>query len=156
MKVLAVVAAALALAAPAAASEQHPTLSELENEVMCPVCYPETLAQSSSPAARQVERFIRDRIAAGDTRSEIKRKLVADYGPQILASPPRHGFDLLAWALPIAGILGGAAVIGVLAWGWSRTRVEPAEPPPPYALNGRPLEPDLERRLDEELARFDG
>ena len=81
MRLLAVLAAALFLATPALASEQHPTLADLEDEVLCPVCYPETLAQSSSPAAQQVKRFISRRIAAGDTKSEIKRKLVADYGP---------------------------------------------------------------------------
>jgi cytochrome c-type biogenesis protein CcmH/NrfF len=156
MRFLTVLAAALALAAPAAASEQHPTLAELENEVMCPVCAGETIEQSSSPAARQVKRKILGWIAEGDTRSEIKRKLVANYGPQILAAPPRHGFDLLAWVLPLAGILGAAGVIGVLAWRWSRRREESEHIPGPWSLNGRPLDPELERRLDEELARFDG
>ncbi|HYX87921.1 MAG TPA: cytochrome c-type biogenesis protein CcmH, partial [Gaiellaceae bacterium] len=88
------------------------------------------------------------------TRSRIIDEEVAIWGTRILAAPRRHGFDLLAWVLPLAGLLGGAAVIGMLAWRWSRTPEEPAQPP--YALNGRPLEPDLERRLDEELARFDG
>jgi len=151
-----VLIAALALAAPGLASEQHPTLLELESQVMCPVCAGETLAQSDSPAAQQVKRHVQDWIAAGDTRSEIKRKLVANYGPQILAAPPRHGFDLLAWALPLAGILGASGVIGFLAWRWSRRREEPEHLPGPWSLNGRPLDPELERRLDEELARFDG
>jgi cytochrome c-type biogenesis protein CcmH len=155
MKLLAVLAVALFLAAPAAASEQHPTLADLEDEVLCPVCYPETLAQSDSQAAQQVKRFISKRIAAGDTKSEIKRRLVADYGPQILASPPRHGFNLLAWALPLVGVLGGAGILGILAWRWTRVR-EPEPVPQQWALNGHPLEPDEERRLDEEIARFDG
>src|SRR5438552_1147309 len=80
-------ALALVVAAPAAASEQHPTLLELESQVMCPVCAGETLAQSDSPAARQVKRNIQKWIDGGSTRSEIKRKLVAEYGPQILAAP---------------------------------------------------------------------
>jgi cytochrome c-type biogenesis protein CcmH len=147
---------ALVLAAPAAASERHPTQGELENEVMCPVCYPETIAQSSSPVAQRIKKYIQGRIAAGDTKSEIESKLVAQFGPSILASPPKHGFDLLAWLLPLVGILGGAGVIGLLAWRWSRRREEEPAVLPPHALNGRPLEPDLERRLDEELARFDG
>jgi cytochrome c-type biogenesis protein CcmH/NrfF len=154
MRLLAVLTAALFLVAPAAASEQHPTLADLEDEVLCPVCYPETLAQSDSPAAQQVERFISRRIAAGDTKSEIKRKLVADYGPQILASPSKHGFNLLAWALPLVGILGGAGILGFLAWRWTRTR-EPEPEPQQWARNGHPLGPEEERRLDEELARFD-
>ena len=156
MKALLLVAAALVLAAPAAASERHPTLAELEDQLMCPVCAGETLAQSDSPPAQQIKAHIQRRIGEGATRSQIKDELVEEWGTRILAAPPRHGFDLLAWALPLVGLLGGAAAIGFLAWRWSRSREEPAEPPPPYALNGRPLEPDLERRLDEELARFDG
>src|SRR6266498_1090020 len=146
MKLLACVLLALVLAPAALASERHPTLSELEGEVMCPVCNT-TLDQSSSPAARQIEAVISRRIAAGDTKSEIKDRLVAEYGPQILAAPPKEGFDLLAWLLPIGGALAGALVLAVLAWRWSRTR----EPAP----EGASLGPALERRVDEELARFD-
>jgi len=124
MKLLACIALALVLAPAALASERHPTLSELEGEVMCPVCNT-TLDQSSSPAARQIEAVISRRIAAGDTKSEIKDRLVAEYGPQILAAPPKEGFDLLAWLLPIGGALAGAAILGFLAWRWSRVR-EPA------------------------------
>ncbi|HEX9351140.1 MAG TPA: cytochrome c-type biogenesis protein [Gaiellaceae bacterium] len=146
MKLLACIALALVLAPAALASERHPTLSELEGEVMCPVCNT-TLDQSSSPAARQIEAVISRRIAAGDTKSEIMDRLVAEYGPQILAAPPKEGFDLLAWLLPIGGALAGAAILGFLAWRWSRVR----EPAPRAAR----LDPALERRVDEELARFD-
>jgi cytochrome c-type biogenesis protein CcmH len=156
VKALVFALAALALAAPAAASERHPTQAELEGQLMCPVCAGETLAQSDSPPAQRMKAYIARRIDEGATRSQIKDELVREFGTRVLAAPPRHGFDLLAWALPLVGLFGGGAVIGVLAWRWSRGREEPAEPPPPYALNGRPLEPDLERRLDEELARFDG
>jgi cytochrome c-type biogenesis protein CcmH len=152
VRLLAVALAALALAAPAVASEQHPTLAELEGQLMCPICEGETLAQSDSPAAQQIKAEIRTRIAAGDTRSEIKRRLVGEWGKRILAAPPREGFDLLAWVLPIVGVLGGAVVIGLLAWRWSRTR----EPAAQWTLTARPLGPEEERRLDEELRRFDG
>lgn len=157
MKAFAVVAAlvALVLAAPAAASERHPTLAELEGQLMCPICEGETLAQSDTAAAQQIKAEIRARIAAGDTRSEIKRALVAEWGKRILAAPPRQGFDLLAWALPLVGVLGGAAVLGLLAWRWTRVR-EPEPAPQRWSLNGHPLSPEEERRLDEELARFDG
>jgi cytochrome c-type biogenesis protein CcmH len=146
----------LALAAPALASEQHPTQAELEREIICPVCSPETLAQSSSPIAERMRAFIRERIAAGDTKSEIKAKLVANFGEGVLAAPPKEGFNLLAWVLPLAG---GAAAVIALAFAvrrWARDRPAPAAAPVDPAANGRaPLDPELERRLDEELARFD-
>jgi cytochrome c-type biogenesis protein CcmH len=155
MRRVAVIVAFLALAAPASASERHPTLSELENQLMCPVCAGETLAQSDAPAAQRLKVRIQHLIAQGKNRSEIKRELVAEYGTRILAAPPRHGFDLLAWVLPLVGILGGAGVLALLAWRWSHTREEPAALGP-ASMNGRPLDPELEKRLDEELARFDG
>ena len=150
MRALAVAAAALVLAAPALGSEARPTLSELEGEVMCPVCKT-TLDESNSAAAQRIEAFIVRRIRAGDTKSEIKRKLVDDFGPAILAEPPKRGFGLLAWLLPLAGLAGGALVLGALAWRWTRSR----EPEPALAAAGVPLDPELERRLDEELRRFE-
>ena len=148
MRRLAVVAVALALASPAAASERHPTLSELEGQVMCPTCHT-TIDQSNSAIANRIRQFIIGRIKAGDTRSEIKAKLVAQFGPAVLAAPPRKGFDLLAWWLPFAGLALAIAVVSAAAWRWSRAR-EPAAVEPL-----RELEPELERRLDEELARFE-
>ena len=138
---------ALVLVPAARASERHPSLAELEGEVMCPVCET-TLDQSSSPAAQQIKRVIANRIAAGDTKTEIKDRLVAEYGDAILAAPPREGFGLVAWWLPVIGILVAAVVVGIGARRWARAR----EPAPV----GPPLDPALERRLDDELRRFEG
>ena len=149
MRLLAALAAALALAAPALASEAHPTLNELEGEVMCPICHT-TLDQSNSAAAQRIKAYIVRRIRAGDTKSEIEDRLVADFGPSILAQPPKKGFDLLAWLLPIGGLLTGAVAVGFAAWRWTKGR----EPEPALAAVG-PLDPQLERRLDDELRRFD-
>jgi cytochrome c-type biogenesis protein CcmH len=149
--------AALVLAVPALASEEHPTLSELENEVYCPTCKT-LLAVSSSPIAQRMREFIRERIAAGDTKDEIKESLVAEFGESVLAAPPKRGFNLLAWVLPLVGIAVAGAAVGVLAWRWTKAgkRGRPAAPGDP-TLNGHgKLDPELERRLDEELARFDG
>ena len=141
------VLAAAFLASSAAASEQHPTLTELEGEVMCPTCHT-TLDQSDAPIARRIEAYISDRIAAGDTKSQIEGKLVAQFGPAILAAPPHKGFDLLAWWLPEFGALGGAMLLAISAYRWSRSR--PSTELPVI----EPLDPELERKLEQELARF--
>jgi len=147
VKLVVLVCLAALFAAPVArASEHHPTLAELEGEVMCPVCGT-TLDQSNSPAAEQIKRVIARRIAAGDTKSEIEDRLVANYGDSILAAPPHRGFGLLAWWLPIVGILAAATLVGLGAWRWSRDR----EPVPAAA----PLDPALERRIDDELRRYE-
>ena len=146
---LLVLLAALVAAAAAPASERHPTLAELEGEVMCPTCHT-TLDQSDAPAARRIEQFIRQRIAAGDSKSEIEAKLVDQFGPAILAAPPHKGFGLLAWWLPLIGIAVAALLVAAAAWRWARARdpdeqERPAEPE---------LDPALERRIDQELARL--
>ena len=151
MKVVAGLVLALLLAAPAAASERHPTLGELEGEVMCPTCKT-TLDQSTAPIADRIRQFISARIAAGDTKSEIKRKLVLQFGPSVLAEPSKRGFNLLAWVLPFVALGLGAAVLAWLVWRWSRRREAEA----PAVAGAGTLDPELERRLDDELARFDG
>jgi cytochrome c-type biogenesis protein CcmH len=141
------------LAAPASASERHPTLAELEHEVMCPTC--KTLLEvSHAPVAERMRVFIRQRIAAGETKGEIKDQLVDEFGEGVLAAPPRHGFGLLAWLLPLAGLLGAAAVVGLAARRWTHSR---EHGPSSSALpDGDRIDPALERRLDRELARYDG
>jgi cytochrome c-type biogenesis protein CcmH/NrfF len=148
VRALILIVLAALLAVPVAyASERHPTLNELEGEVMCPVCGT-TLDQSSSPAAQQIKRVIAARIAAGDTKSQITDRLVAEYGDAILAAPQHKGFGLVAWWLPIAGIIVAAAIVGAGAWRWSHRRDGPEQ-------DGRRLDPASERRLDDELARWD-
>ncbi len=95
--------------------------------------------------------FISARIAAGDTKGEIKRKLVLQFGPAVLAEPSKHGFNLVAWLLPFVGIGLGAVALAALSWRWSRRPRSAAAPD----ADG-PLDPELERRVDDELARFDG
>jgi cytochrome c-type biogenesis protein CcmH len=93
--------------------------------------------------------IIRERIAAGASAAQIKAELVDQFGPAVLAEPPKRGFDLLAWLLPLVGIAVGAVGVGALAWVWSRRRREddPSDEPP--------LDPELDRRVDDALAGFD-
>jgi cytochrome c-type biogenesis protein CcmH len=145
---LLVAAVLLGLASPAFASESQPTLAEIESEVVCPTCHT-TLDQSSSAVADRMRTFIRARIVAGDTKSEIKRKLVEDFGEQVLASPPKRGFNLLAWVLPPVLVVAAGATLAVLAVRWSRRRDTNA---PDDAAAPDPV---LDRRIDDELARLD-
>ncbi len=146
---------ALALAAPALASEQHPTQSEMEAYLVCPTCHT-TLDESDAPVARQMKAYIRKRIAEGATKSQIVNEFVGapNYlGSSVIGVPRKHGFDLLAWLLPFVGIAVGAAALAAAAWYWSRSRAPDGAVA--VASTGPSLEPELERRVDEELARFD-
>ena len=143
--VLALALLALALL-PVARAAETPSAADLEAELVCPTCKT-TLDMSDAPVARRMKAIIRARLAAGASESEIKAELVDQFGRGVLAEPPKHGFDLLAWVLPLGGVAAGVVGVGALAWGWSRRRDDDGVPP---------LDPELDRRVDDELARFDG
>ncbi len=135
--------------------DEPPTLAQMEKQFICPTCQT-TLELSNAPIAERMREFIRERIAAGDSEEEIEAALVAQFGEAVLASPPKEGFNLLAWVLPLAAGAIAVAAVAVLLRRWSRNRPE-GEPEQPGSANGRPaLDPELERKVDEELARFDG
>jgi cytochrome c-type biogenesis protein CcmH/NrfF len=148
MRLVAVLVAALFFAGSAAAACQQPktSLAALEGEVMCPTCHT-TLDQSNSASARRIEHFIAVRINQCASADQIKNELVQNFGAGILAAPSHKGFDLLAWWLPLGGIMLGGLLVGLGVWRWSRAR-DPSDDP-------GPLDPDTEQRLDELLARLD-
>jgi cytochrome c-type biogenesis protein CcmH len=143
---VALVALAAAPLASAACTKPRASLSSLEGQVMCPTCQT-TLDQSQSPVATRIRAFIRARIASCATSSQIKQELVDQFGRSILAAPPRKGFDLLAWWLPLGGIALGALLLAFGVWRWSR--VHGPEGP------GPPVDPETDRRIDDLLAELD-
>jgi cytochrome c-type biogenesis protein CcmH len=148
-RILAVVALALALLAPAAGAEQAASLTEIEKQVMCPVCG--TLLQlAESPQAQRERVFINRLIAEGKTEEQVKDALVAEYGDEVLALPPRSGFSLSAYVVPIVAFL---IALAALAFGVLRWRRAGGGPDDPQATTG-PSDADSER-LDADLARYD-
>ena len=137
------------LAATAAFADSRPNVADLEAELVCPTCKT-TLDQSDAPIARRMKAIIRARVDSGATANEIKAELVDQFGPAVLAEPPKHGFDLLAWLLPLVGVAVGAVALGALALTWSRRTPDPSVVPPDALID-----PELERRIDRELERVD-
>ena len=144
---VAVAVAGVLVATNGARAAEPPNAADLEAELVCPVCET-TLDQSNAPVAERMKTFIRVRIAAGDSEDEIKDALVAEFGPEVLAEPPGGGFGLLAWLLPLGALFGGAIAVGLLIRLWSR-RAATRDP------TDERLDPELDRLVDEELARFD-
>jgi cytochrome c-type biogenesis protein CcmH len=144
-RALAIAALVLLAALPAAAGAV--TVGEVAREVRCPTCNT-PLDVSNSPAAADMKAYISDRIDEGWDKERIIDGLVREFGDGVLATPPKSGFDLIAWLVPGLAVLLGLAAIPLLARAWSRRRPAAAggEPPPPSA--------DEARRLDDELRRL--
>jgi cytochrome c-type biogenesis protein CcmH len=140
--VLVILLAALALAAPAYA--QQTSLPDLEDEVMCVECGT-VLSVSNSPVAQQERQFIRDEIAKGKSKDEIKASLVAEYGEEVLADPGTGGFNATLWLVPILVALGALATMFFAVRAWRRRAPAAEQELPP------PLSAEDARRLDTEL-----
>ncbi len=147
---LVAIVAVLAAPSVANASEENPTLLDLEKKVMCPTCN-STLELSHAPIADRIRAFIVERIDAGDTETEIKDKLVAQFGERILAAPRKSGFNLVVWVLPLVAIVVAGAIVFIILRRWFRGRRETGDP----AADEVMIDPSLQRRIDDELARLD-
>jgi cytochrome c-type biogenesis protein CcmH len=130
-----------------AAAEPQTTLPDVEDEVMCVECKT-GLNISQSPVADQERSFIREKIAQGVTKQQIKDALVEAYGPEVLGTPKAKGFDLSVWLVPAALVAAFLLGVALLARRW-RGMPEPTTP------EAAELDPADARRLDSELAAFD-
>ena len=142
-----VLLAVAALAASAATAPAKVNITEIEGEVMCPVCGT-LLELAESPQAEREKAFVARLIAAGRTKAEIKDALVAQYGPAVLALPQGKGFDLSAYAVPVIAFVLAAIALALGVRRWRRGGGDGAQPP------GAPRGEDAER-LDADIARYD-
>lgn len=142
--------AALVLAAPAAACKQQGSQAYLETRLVCITCHT-TLDESNSTFAIEMKTDVARQIKACRTNTQIIDSMVAQFGPAVLSTPQTHGFDLIAWVLPLGGVLIGATALGFGARRWRTART-----PASVDSAERPLDAEDERRVDEELERFDG
>jgi cytochrome c-type biogenesis protein CcmH/NrfF len=141
----------IALGATASAATPRTSLPDVEDEVMCVSCrVPLNIAES--PQADRERALIRTLVAEGRTKQQIKDRLVAEYGQDVLAVPADHGVGVSAYVVPIVV---AAAIVGLLALllpRWRRRGRVPALAP----TAATPSVSDAElRRLDEDLRRFD-
>jgi cytochrome c-type biogenesis protein CcmH/NrfF len=149
---LTVAVALLALSAPALAATPQTTLTEIEGEVMCPICGT-LLELAESPQSQRERVFISRLIAEGRSKAEIKDELVAQYGDRVLALPQGSGFDLSAYLVPVIGFLLAAVAVAVSIWRWRRRPGRPdggGGDAAPRAPSGEDAE-----RLEADLARYD-
>ena len=152
MRRVAVALTLIAFLAPAAgawAVEPQASLPDIEDEVMCVVCGVPLELATDAPQAIQERDFIRHLIAQGLTKEEIKDRLVAEFGPEVLATPSDSGFDLAAWLVPGIAILcaAGAIFVGLRRWRRAGASAEPD--------SGPPIDAEDSERLDADLAHYD-
>lgn len=87
-------------------------------QIMCPACSGERVADSQAPVAINIRKQIATRIKEGRSDAEIKDALVAAYGERIELNPPKTGLAGLVWVLPVAGLVAAVAGLVVVFRRW--------------------------------------
>jgi cytochrome c-type biogenesis protein CcmH len=123
------------------------TAQQIYRETRCPTCNT-PLDVSTSPAAQAIKDFIQVRIAKGQSEEQILAALEAEFGREVLATPPKEGFDLVAWIVPIVLVVGGLCAIPLVTRSWARRRH--SDTPAPE------ISPEDAARLDDELKNHPG
>ena len=91
---------------------------DVASQLKCPVCQGESVADSPSTISQQMREVIRQQLQQGQSEQEIIQYFVSRYGSNILWSPPKQGFTILAWIIPIAMLLCGALLLVIVTRGW--------------------------------------
>ncbi|MGI9553744.1 MAG: cytochrome c-type biogenesis protein [Thermodesulfobacteriota bacterium] len=86
-------------------------VSSISNELMCPVCRGQTVAESNSSLANDFREIIRKKLEAGESKEEILNYFIGRYGESVLASPPARGIRLIVWLAPLLVIIIGFFVL---------------------------------------------
>ena len=111
---------------------------ELSRELRCMVCQNQSIDDSDAPLARDLRLLVRERIAAGDSNSQVLDFLVARYGEFVLLKPRFERQTMLLCLLAPLLLAGGAFAL----WWQNRRRAQGgADLPAP------PLTPDEKARL---------
>lgn len=118
-------AASAVLADPA----QEARAQALEREIRCVQCENEPIAQSTADIAGDMRRLVRERVAAGDTDTEIRAFFRQRYGDFVLFRPPWDARTWLLWVAPFLLMGAGLAAVWALrpARGERAAGLEPEE-----------------------------
>ena len=84
---------------------------DVAGELRCPTCTGLSVLDSDASFSVQIKDQVDEQIKEGKSKDEILSFFVERYGPWILREPPKSGFNLMAWATPIALLIAGPLLI---------------------------------------------
>jgi cytochrome c-type biogenesis protein CcmH len=148
---VAALAAVLALPAAATAADcPKTTLGDIEDEVMCSICGTPLGLAEEAPQAQRERAYIERLIAACRSKDEIKRGLVAQFGPAVLAMPGDAGDDggiedKLVYIIPGLGLLIALGAIALTATRWRASKRRQPTAQPSTSADSSRVDLDMER-----------
>ncbi|MBI1187921.1 MAG: cytochrome c-type biogenesis protein CcmH [Alphaproteobacteria bacterium] len=118
---------AAALVAPLGDPQDEARARALENEIRCVVCQNEPISQSTADMATDMRRLVRERIAAGESDSDIRAFFRDRYGDFVLLRPGADPAFWGLWAAPFILLAIGLGALLALRRGKDPLSPEPDE-----------------------------
>ncbi len=100
--------------------------------------------------AKTILKEIDAHIATGKTDEQVLQGMIQEYGPLAYVEPPKSGFGLVAWVMPIVYLFGGLALVMVIITRWRKRPAAVAAAP---GLSGVRVSPELLARAREQAQR---
>ena len=138
--------------------EQLAQAKEIQTELWCPVCQGVRLDACEQKVCQQMRDMIDQLLLDGKTKDEIINEFVVQYGVVILGEPPKQGFNLMAWLMPIALVLAGLGFAFWMSRNWtkkSRLTATTDNPPATDSLNPDKMPGVPHTEDDDYLARVE-
>jgi cytochrome c-type biogenesis protein CcmH len=94
---------------PALAQEEpdFDRVNDIAKELNCPTCTGINLSDCRTLTCEQWREQIGELVDEGYNDQEVLNYFSTRYGDQVLQEPPRRGFSLLIWILPVVALIGG-------------------------------------------------
>jgi len=123
-------------------------VNEIAKDLWCPLCSGVRLDACELKACEQMRDMIEIQLEEGQNKEQIKAYFLEQYGPQVMGEPPLQGFNLLAWILPFAALIGGGIFV------WLRMHKMVVQKPQPAGVLTPAVEEKYHQQLEEELKRY--
>jgi cytochrome c-type biogenesis protein CcmH len=95
-----------------------------------------------------------DWVNRGDSEATITQAFVQQFGTTVYAEPPKSGFSLIAWGMPIAYfVLGAALVLFVISRWRKRPQAVGVDAAAPVTASGAKISPEAMERGRAQAAR---
>ncbi len=98
---------------PFSSDEKQARYYALIDELRCPKCQNQNLADSNAPIAADLRQQLFEMLEEGKTDDEILDYMTARYGSFVLYEPPLNLHTMFLWSLPALILVGGASGIAL-------------------------------------------
>lgn len=106
---------------------QAATSSQIEAELMCDCGCGDILVNCTCERSEEMRAIITGMLNEGKTKTQVLAAFVSQFGEVILSSPPRKGFNLVAYGVPMTGFFIGSVFAVTMARRWRSSRRDEEE-----------------------------